>query len=364
MSNKQPNISFIVPVYNAGVYLACCIESLLAQTDPDFEILLIDDGSTDGSAAACDAFAERDARIRSVHQQNAGVSVARNCGIAMAAGTWLCFVDADDWVTPDYAALVGEYGHTVDFLLFGYAEAADTTKCLPDTVPRPLDKTALRDVQKGILNRYYKGKIDYLAYHVTGPCAKAYSRQLVQQNDLIFPEKIISGEDSLFNFCFLNKAQTGLLIPQIVYKYRKNDASATNRYQPALQESYLRLVPLYEQAFEEGQGREEYEPQWRAFLLSRVMFISLQDHCHPGNPASYTTRRRAFMQTCKESAFMPGMRYDAMENFSMAKRIVCLLILEHCFGALCFANIVENAIKRTKKVERDTWYEDCNGASL
>ena len=98
----QNCISVIVPVYNAEPFLAKCIDSLLAQTYPDMEILLIDDGSTDASPTVCDRYAAQDARVRVIHQKNAGVGAARNAGLDAAKGAYIAFVDADDTVLPDY----------------------------------------------------------------------------------------------------------------------------------------------------------------------------------------------------------------------------------------------------------------------
>ena len=97
-----PRISVIVPVYRAQEYLADCVNSLLAQTFPDFELLLVDDGSPDECPRLCEAFAQKDSRIRVLHQENQGVSAARNTGIEVARGAFLAFVDADDWVEPAF----------------------------------------------------------------------------------------------------------------------------------------------------------------------------------------------------------------------------------------------------------------------
>lgn len=93
-------VTIIVPVYNTGAYLSPCLESLIAQTHRDLEIILVDDGSTDGSGAICDDFARRDERIKVIHQKNSGVSSARNAGLENASGTYLTFVDADDGLVP------------------------------------------------------------------------------------------------------------------------------------------------------------------------------------------------------------------------------------------------------------------------
>lgn len=95
---NQPKISVIVPVYNAEKWLRRCVDSILAQTYTDFELLLVDDGSTDGSGAICDEYATLDARIRPFHKPNGGVSSARNLGLDNARGEWICFVDSDNWM--------------------------------------------------------------------------------------------------------------------------------------------------------------------------------------------------------------------------------------------------------------------------
>ena len=97
----MPEISVIVPVYRARDFLQKCTDSILAQTFSDLELLLIDDGSPDDSGALCDRIAQTDPRVRVFHQENGGVSAARNLGLAQAAGTWLAFADADDWLPPD-----------------------------------------------------------------------------------------------------------------------------------------------------------------------------------------------------------------------------------------------------------------------
>ena len=98
MMNKTPTISVIAPVYNTEKYLPRCIDSILAQTFTDFELLLIDDGSKDNSGAVCDEYASKDERVRVFHKENGGVSSARNVGLDNAKGEWITFVDSDDWI--------------------------------------------------------------------------------------------------------------------------------------------------------------------------------------------------------------------------------------------------------------------------
>ena len=98
----MPQISVIVPVYNVEAYIHCCVDSILAQTFPDFELILVDDGSPDHCPVICDGYAEKDDRIHVIHQENGGLSAARNAGIDMAKGEFLTFVDSDDVIHPQF----------------------------------------------------------------------------------------------------------------------------------------------------------------------------------------------------------------------------------------------------------------------
>ena len=95
-------LSVIVPVYNSKEHLSHCIDSILSQSFSDFELLLVDDGSTDGSGAVCDTYSEKDSRVRVFHKKNGGVSSARNVGMDNANGQWLTFIDSDDWIKEDF----------------------------------------------------------------------------------------------------------------------------------------------------------------------------------------------------------------------------------------------------------------------
>ena len=140
-------ISIIVPVYNVSEYLPRCVESLLGQSGGDFEVILVDDGSTDGSGAICDSYAARDARVRCIHKENGGLSSARNAGLDAAVGERVLFVDGDDYLTPfaleRLTALAGAYP-TADFIQFRYREtdgswSGEDRESLPETVSGPAE---------------------------------------------------------------------------------------------------------------------------------------------------------------------------------------------------------------------------------
>lgn len=99
--SNEPLISVVVPVYKVEPYLRKCVDSILGQTYRNLEIILVDDGSPDGCPAICDEYAEKDRRVKVIHQKNGGLSDARNAGLDIAAGEWLSFIDSDDWIEPD-----------------------------------------------------------------------------------------------------------------------------------------------------------------------------------------------------------------------------------------------------------------------
>lgn len=183
-------ISIVVPVYNVEPYLAQCIESILRQTYKDFELILVDDGSPDRCGAICDEFAEQDSRIRVIHQKNGGVSMARNAGISVAKGAWLCFVDADDFILSDYLESFGPSESTnYDFVYQGclhyvkdeYTQGKKTKDSSCDTI-------ALRHIDELL--------------SLKGPMCKLYKTSIIEKYGILFPVGMPQGEDSVFNYSY------------------------------------------------------------------------------------------------------------------------------------------------------------------
>ena len=111
---KKPKVSLIIPVYNVLAFLDHCLDSVLSQTFKDVEIIVIDDGSTDGGGRLCDAYAERDVRIQVFHTENRGLSAARNLGLEKATGDYVAFLDSDDWIEEDFLQRMVETAESYD----------------------------------------------------------------------------------------------------------------------------------------------------------------------------------------------------------------------------------------------------------
>ena len=197
---SRPSISVIVPVYNAEKVLYMCVTSILNQSYSDFEILLINDGSSDSSGDLCEQFSVQDCRIRAFHQVNGGVSSARNKGLSEARGKYLCFIDSDDWVDSDFFSLIIKYLRSYDMVFFGgNVEKLSGEKL---EVMSPLSMQTSNNAFSDIVFSLFKNGI--LGYM----CFMAIRLDLVRNNHICFREDISIHEDSIFCYKCLSVAST------------------------------------------------------------------------------------------------------------------------------------------------------------
>ena len=219
---SAPTLSVIVPVYNQERYLAECLDSLLGQTLGDIEVICVDDGSSDASPRMLDEAAARDARVRVVHQANAGVAAARNHGIELARGTYVLFVDSDDFVRTDTCALLRDVAEReqADIVVFG-------GKTFP--VSNWADDCFAKRSQ------VYTGQSAQALFWEAGSnplmCNKLYRRSLLVDNALRFNTELRLGEDNAFQFAAFPCAHTIAFTPEILYFYRSHGTSAVQAIQ-------------------------------------------------------------------------------------------------------------------------------------
>ena len=145
----MPIVSIIIPIYNAERYLQECLESIRVQSYKDFEVILVDDGSTDKSASICNAFVEIDKRFHYYHKTNGGVSSARNAGLEKASGDWIAFIDADDWVSPHYLQTVLGYSPMADITFFGETTMSDNEETVKTVLSDRAENTEMYSVGHG-----------------------------------------------------------------------------------------------------------------------------------------------------------------------------------------------------------------------
>lgn len=222
---SKPLVSVIVPVYNAGSYLKECLDSIAGQSYENLDIVLINDGSTDGSAQECDAFAQRDSRVRVLHQKNMGAATARRSGIRIASGEYICFVDADDTVDSGMAAFFVENMGQCDLLTSGC-----TRKTGPDEYVVWADA-----LQEGVYDtetarKYFiENMISYESRFVAGVqpylWGKLYRTEMVREVMEDIDPSIVYSEDRDLLFRYILKARGIRVTHTSYYYYRQNPAS-------------------------------------------------------------------------------------------------------------------------------------------
>ena len=206
-------ISVIVPVYNVAAYLPECLESILDQDYENLEIILIDDGSTDGSSEICDKYAERDLRIKVIHQKNGGAANAKNAGLRIASGEYLSFVDSDDYLEP------GAYSHMVGLL---QTTGADVVQCAYQDVFRDKSEERIKKPGRSVLNN-----TEYLSWFTSDwTCGllwdKLYRRSVFEG---IFFEEGHRIDDEYFTYWGIMNSGKICTDDRIIYNYRKRRSS-------------------------------------------------------------------------------------------------------------------------------------------
>lgn len=232
----SPEISIIIPVYNSEHYLERCINSVLSQTFGSYEIILVDDGSLDGSGLLCDQFSSSNDKITTIHQKNGGVSSARNTGIANARGEWVCFVDSDDYVEPYYLENFSLDNRDVDLVAQGYKIIEgenETLVGIPCSEGLEMQELFYALEAYNILN---------------SPCFKLFKRDIICKNQLLFNHCLSYGEDHLFTLQYMQYVnnvsyQDG---HYYVYVHHEGNNSLTTRI--VSPQSYLlyldKIVPM------------------------------------------------------------------------------------------------------------------------
>ncbi len=253
----NPSVSIIVPVYNAEACLRRCVESVLNQEYADFELLLADDGSRDGSGRICDEYAAADSRVRVFHKENSGVSDSRNLCLDQARGRYLQFLDADDWIT------------------------ANATKLLVQAMEEHLCDLVISDFYRVVGERVSpKGDIDevqvlsreeYAAHMMENPANyyygvlwnKLYRREIVEQHHLRMDPSISWCEDFMFNLEYIRRAETFFALQVPVYYYVKTKGSLCTQGISISKTIQMKLTVFeyYNQFYKTVLDEEEYEKQ-------------------------------------------------------------------------------------------------------
>ena len=251
---SNPIVSIIVPVYNTEKYLLRCLISIQKSSFKDYEVILIDDGSTDSSSKICDSFVKGDVRFYVIHTANYGVSHARNVGLEKTRGKYIVFIDSDDYIEEDYLQSICIQKE--DYVFCGHKSVFENR--IISTHSRQ-KKLLTKSELKTIVNE--EGR-NAFPVSVTMGCYKA---NIINSNHIRFDESICYGEDCLFNFRYIDYCELIRTDDNISYCYEMVEGSLFHKYQP---------LYAYEQEIE-TQCLERFvehdNMRWRYFAWHKII---------------------------------------------------------------------------------------------
>lgn len=212
-------LSIIVPVFNSEYHISKCIDSILSQSYTDFEILLIDDGSTDSSGSICDCYADKDKRVKALHKNNGGVCSARNFGIEEAKGDYIVFIDADDYIGD--CCLGHLMSFEADLVLTGIKKFGVKSD---GSIPNKVSKFTIKELP------LYWNTPPLMNYLYCYSVARRFRGDIIRNNRLRFNESLIFSEDMCFNMSYYSYAKSFVELPYADYMYRIESLSRDEKY--------------------------------------------------------------------------------------------------------------------------------------
>lgn len=318
-------ISIIVPVYNAVNYLSRCVDSILNQQFADFELIIVNDGSTDDSLAVCESFRRKDSRVLVINQDNAGVSSARNRGIKVAKGDFICFIDADDYVNPSYLEqLVSPalQNDKIDLVLQGRIKCKKEkqTKIAPDcemVYSLRQDSGFFEDVN---------------LFRFCAVYSKLFKRDIIQNHEISFSKSLNHGEDFDFLAQYLINCDVVQVSTCANYIYMINDGSLSDRFlrfeneYPCLCHLSLSLTKL-SQCFK-SQALDKQVKEFLAYYTARVL-TSVYESPRPGRSVRINQLKsidNAFVESYRDS-FTPPTKNSKIFKFLFVNKCYSLFDL-------------------------------------
>lgn len=317
-NKEKPLLSIIIPVYNVEQYLEKCIESVIPMTI-SYEIILVDDGSTDSSLGICKKFEEINKNIKVVHKENGGLSSARNCGLSIATGKYVAFVDSDDWVEKGtYDTLLQKLGNKdVDILKFSYFIEYDGNVIEEHNILSNgfYDR---EQIEKLILPYAFGGdkladstiqKINLSAW------SNLYNLEFLKSNDLEFiSEREVGSEDFLFNIEALLNAKDILVVDECLYHYVQRVGSLTKQYRKNLYQQYSNLCKCLYMYMNSNEFLDKYINKYKHFY-NCLMYLCIWNECNEFAPGARKQKVEKVKNILNDKGLVENIRTSKAVDF-------------------------------------------------
>ena len=325
----MPKLSVIVPCYNGEALLPRAVNSALGQSYRDLEIILVDDGSSDATPALCDGYAAADPRVRVIHQKNAGLSAARNAGMAIAAGDYIAFLDADDWLVPEaYAKLLGAMeAADADCACCGYIHVYDEGPDGPAVAaPFPAGVYEGESLQNGIVLPLLQDRLRENAF--TGMVWRwIFSMRVIREHSLDFTDAYL--EDELFLIRYFSRPARLASVDESLYCYYLNRNSITRSYNPDMTEIYRHILAVKESLVQEFSI--PVQPDWKDNCAWMELLADVGNEFGRGRTATISEHVRCLKALTEVPEYRHALEHYEPRNMNKRKTLVAACLRHRLF---------------------------------
>lgn len=366
--NTNITVSIIVPIYKIkSSYLKRCIESILKQTYSGLEIILVDDGSPDQCGVICDGYAKKDSRITVIHQKNSGVSVARNAGLEIARGKWVCFIDPDDYVMPNFIdSLLSRTDDITDIIAAGCTvqeneKETQLTFFETDSVfGRDNNRTShfqFRD-KNALLLELMDANYGAKGPRPTAigvPWGKLYRKDFLDRNDLKFDPELVRMQDNIFNMYAFDAAEKMIYVNDFDYVYTlEHIKNYDHSFNPRIAMVFAQIPKIrFDYLIKFGKINdmtiyETYCRETQKIAYWILMKYILNAENHEDSRVKIDRMRRTF----ETASFVSGFKKNGNTRISKNANVMIFMLRKRWYHVLlCYANLY-NKLKRYKDIKK------------
>jgi len=334
--SDSPLFSIILPIYNVEKYIDRCMNTILNQEFSDYEIILVDDGSTDSCPELCDRYGEFSKKIKVLHKKNGGLSSARNAGLNIAAGKYIFWLDSDDYLPMGTLKQLGEilYKNDVDILKFNYIRQPDNIVINSILKPGSYDRKQIEEI---VIPLALKNTSEF----IMSAWSHIYKREFIKKNNLNFvSERQIGSEDYLFNLHAFLAANSLLAIKGALYDYDYREGSLSQKYRENLIEKYRqlyismqKLVTQYH-VFDRYFKMLQYFYVWNCYYV--LIFNEMRITCNHNKKDRNVNIRKLLCQ--KELTI--ALKSISIQDSSLKRKLIYTLMRTRCLhGILCISKV-------------------------
>lgn len=336
---SMPDVSIIIPIYNAEKYLMRCLDSIIFQMEENDELILIDDASSDKSGEICDTYSANHENIVVVHQSNKGVGGARNSGLKIAKGSYIMFVDADDFADVQMISCVKQQiGGNYDVILFEHV-VEDAQGAIKHCVKKNAKVHTYSKEDSDLFIKCNFGALSPIQnsnFNMRSVWAKAYRREFLLDKQLLFDETLKIGEDMIFCLKVYGLFESAVCVEYPIYHYFfENPCSITNSYKPDLEQN----ISLYDQAIKPWiEENSQYVAYYANYRLNDIILYMKYDFFHSQNRESEKSLKERMYRILIDGSYPEyygiARKSCLLNNNKLSKRITFFFAIHGMFDEL------------------------------